>query len=417
MCRAPCERLSGAVPNLIPKDLVSLLRRPPLPRFRSRLHDERTATLIGTALGVAFATAFLTGLVSHFLQHPPSWLAHHLPTRPYWGYRFTQGLHVASGTAAIPLLLAKLWTVYPRLFAWPPLKSVAHALERLSILVLVAGAVFELVTGLLNSAQWYVWGNQFPFVQTHYWVAWITVGALVVHLGVKAPAIARGFRRPGEELPELSELPELPEPAELPETHHVSRRAFIATTAVAAGTVTVATVGQSVGSLRSVSVLSARDTGVGELGVPVNRTAGQAGITAAAVTSDWRLQVGGGARGLSLSRQELAALPQTSATLPIACVEGWSVDAHWQGVRISDLMDLAGIAHDADVRVVSMEQNGAYAVMVMERQYVRDPAALLALRLNGRTLTLDHGYPARIIVPNRPGVLQTKWVQRMEAIV
>ncbi|WP_370365205.1 molybdopterin-dependent oxidoreductase [Catenulispora sp. GP43] len=398
-------------PKAIPKDLVSILRRPPLPRFRSRLHDERTATLIGTALGVAFAAAFVTGLISHVLQHPPSWLAHHLPTRPSWGYRFTQGLHVASGTAAIPLLLAKLWTVYPRLFAWPPLKSVAHALERLSILVLVAGAIFELVTGLLNSAQWYVWGNQFPFIQTHYRVAWITVGALVVHLGVKAPAIARGYRNPKKELPQ-AQVRDVEERRD-----GVSRRAFIATTAVAAGTVTVATVGQSVDSLRPVSVLSPRDIGVGELGVPVNRTAGQAGITEAAVTADWRLQVDGGTRQLSLSRQELAALPQTSATLPIACVEGWSVDAHWQGVRISDLMDMAGIPHDADVRVVSMEENGAYAVMVMEREYVRDPAALLALRLNGQTLTLDHGYPARIIVPNRPGVLQTKWVRRMEAIV
>lgn len=411
MCRAPRRRLSGAVRYPVPKDLASFLRRPPLPRFRSRLHDERTTTLIGTALGAAFAVAFLTGLISHVLQHPPSWLAHHLPTRPAWGYRLTQGLHVASGIAAIPLLLAKLWTVYPKLFAWPPLKSLAHALERLSILVLVAGAIFELVTGLLNAAQWYVWGAQFPFIQTHYWIAWTTVGALLVHLGVKAPEIARGLRSPKRELPAAHQRD-----AEQ-QSQGVSRRVFIASTAVAAGTVTVATIGQSVDSLQPVSALSPRDTRVGELGVPINRTAAQAGITEAAVTSDWRLQVAGGTRLLSLGRQDLAALPQTSAVLPIACVEGWSVDGHWEGVRIGDLMDLAGIPHHADVRVLSMEENGAYAVMVMERQYVRDPSALLALRLNGRTLTLDHGYPARIIVPNRPGVLQTKWVRRMEAIV
>ncbi|MGH3416713.1 MAG: molybdopterin-dependent oxidoreductase, partial [Actinocrinis sp.] len=169
------------------------LRRGPLRAgaFRGALHDERTASLIGTALGVAFATAFLTGLISHELQlsHPPSWI----PSRPVWIYRFTQGLHVASGMAAIPLLLAKLWTVYPRLFSWPPVTSILHALERLSILVLVAGAIFELVTGLLNMVQWYPW--QFAFVQTHYRVAWVTVGALLLHLAVKAPAIARGYRR------------------------------------------------------------------------------------------------------------------------------------------------------------------------------------------------------------------------------
>ncbi|NUR25875.1 MAG: molybdopterin-dependent oxidoreductase, partial [Catenulispora sp.] len=329
--------------------MASFLRRPPLPRFRSRLHGERTATLIGTALGVAFATAFLTGLISHVLQHPPSWLAYRLPTRPAWGYRLTQGLHVTSGIAAIPLLLAKLWTVYPKLFAWPPLKSVAHVVERLSILVLVAGAIFELATGLLNAAQWYVWGGQFPFIQTHYWVAWITVGALVVHLGVKAPAIARGLRSPKTEPAATAR-----QDAEQLE-RGVSRRAFIATTAVATGTVTVATIGQSVDSVQAVSVLSPRDIGVGELGVPINRTAAQAGITEETVASDWRLQVTGGSGLLSLSRQELAALPQTSARLPIACVEGWSVDGRWEGVRISDLMDLAGIPHHADVRVLSLE--------------------------------------------------------------
>lgn len=385
------------------------VKQPPLPRFHSRLHDERTTTLVGTALGVAFVTAFLTGLVSHVLQHPPTWLAHHLWTRPSWGYRLTQGLHVSSGIAAIPLLLAKLWTVYPKLFQWPPLKSAAHALERLSILVLISGAIFELVTGLLNAAQWYVWGNQFPFIQTHYWVAWITLGALVLHLGVKAPAIARGFRSPKKELPEAYQEDLAAQ------KRGVSRRTFIATTAAATGAVTVATVGQSVTSVQPVSILSPRDVGVGELRVPINRTAAQAGV-AEADAAGWRLEVTGGTRALSLSRDELAALPQTSAKLPIACVEGWSVDAHWQGVRIRDLMDMAGAPHDADVRVVSMERNGAYAMTVMEREYARDPAALLALHLNGEPLTLDHGYPARVIVPNRPGVLQTKWVRRLEVI-
>ncbi len=133
--------------------------RPPV--FRGRLHDARTATSIGRWLGVAIAVCFGTGLISHYLQHQPGWLLDVLPSRPVWGYRLSQGLHVASGIAAIPLLLAKLWTVYPRLFAWPPLRSVRHALERLSVAVLVAGAVFELFTGLLNTVQWYPWPFSF----------------------------------------------------------------------------------------------------------------------------------------------------------------------------------------------------------------------------------------------------------------
>jgi DMSO/TMAO reductase YedYZ molybdopterin-dependent catalytic subunit len=383
------------------------VKKPPLPSFSSRLHDERTASLIGTALGVAFVTAFATGLVSHVLQHPPGWLAGRLWTRPTWGYRLTQGLHVGSGIAAIPLLFAKLWTVYPKLFEWPPLKSLAHALERLSILVLFSGAMFELVTGLLNAAQWYPW--KFPFIQTHFWVAWITIGALIVHIGVKAPAIARGYRSPRKELPEAAHADELVQ------QQGVSRRAFIATTAIATGTVTLATVGQSVTTLQPVSVLSPRDVSVGPQHLPINRTAVQAGVTESARHPGWALQIDG-PKPLTLTMEQLVALPQTEAQLPIACVEGWSKDAHWTGVQIRTLLQMVGAPDHADLRVYSLEQNGAYRVSVMEREYARDPLALLALRLNGETLALDHGYPARVIVPNRPGVLQTKWVRRLEVL-
>jgi DMSO/TMAO reductase YedYZ molybdopterin-dependent catalytic subunit len=50
---------------------------------------------------------------------------------------------------------------------------------------------------------------------------------------------------------------------------------------------------------------------------------------------------------------------------------------------------------------------------VLEPSHARDPLTLLATRLNGATLAADHGYPARLIAPNRPGVLQTKWVTQL----
>lgn len=375
------------------------LRRGPLREgaFRGHLHDERTASLIGTALGIAFATAFLTGLISHELQHPAAWFP--LPTRPVWFYRATQGLHVASGTAAIPLLLAKLWTVYPKLFAWPPLKSVAHGLERLSIAVLVAGAIFELATGLLNAAQWYPW--HFDFTKTHFWVAWVTVGALLLHIAVKAPAIARGWRRPP--------VPVTPEER----ATTVSRRAMLTATGLAVGVVTVTTVGQSVNSLRSVDLLAPRDPSFGPQGIPINKTAAQAGVVAAAFHPDYRLTVSG-PTPFQLTLDQLNGLPQYEAVLPIACVEGWSADGHWAGVRLRDLLDRAGVPSGADVRIVSLQPGGPYAVTTMQHVYARDPLTLLALRLDGEPLSIDHGYPARIIAPGRPGVLQTKWVSRIE---
>jgi hypothetical protein len=86
--------------------------------FTSRLRSPAVASRVGLWLGVCFGLAFLTGLYSHAAQAAYPWFP--LPSRPVWLYRVTQGVHVAAGTAAVPLLLVKLWTVFPKLFARPP---------------------------------------------------------------------------------------------------------------------------------------------------------------------------------------------------------------------------------------------------------------------------------------------------------
>ncbi|MFJ4675524.1 MULTISPECIES: molybdopterin-dependent oxidoreductase [unclassified Kitasatospora] len=372
----------------------AVLRRGPFRpgAFRSAAHEPRTAVVLGRWLGAALLLCFATGLVSHLLQDPPGWLAPRLPSRPVNGYRVTQGLHVVSGLAAVPLTGAKLWTVYPRLFAWPPARSVLHLLERLSIALLVAAVLLELFTGLLNTLQWYPW--PFPFRQTHYWTAWTAVGALLVHLAVKAPVIAAHWRRAAA----------VPLPG---------RRAVLAATAAAVGAVTLTTAGQSVPWLRALDLFAPRRPGAGGRGLPVNRTAAQAGT--GAVPADWRLAVDGPA-GYRIGLAELRALPQTTAELPISCVEGWSANARWTGVRLTDLLRRAGVPAGSAVRITSLEEEGPYRVTEMPAGYADDPLTLLALALDGRPLTPDHGFPARIVAPNRPGVLQTKWVARIEVV-
>src|SRR6185369_13370935 len=86
--------------------------------FTSPLRSERLTSQLGVALGAAFVICFVTGYLSHAIQHPPGWFW--WPSRPVGLYRVTQGLHVATGIALIPLLAAKLWSVYPKLFTWPP---------------------------------------------------------------------------------------------------------------------------------------------------------------------------------------------------------------------------------------------------------------------------------------------------------
>ncbi|MFD5325211.1 molybdopterin-dependent oxidoreductase [Streptomyces sp. NPDC127092] len=384
------------------------MRRPRLepsafrpPAFHGRLHDARTATAVGRWLGAAFAVCFVTGLVSHYLQRPPAWLADRLPTRPVWGYALNQGLHVATGLAAIVLLLVKLWAVYPRLFVWPPVRSVRHALERLSVALLVASAVFELFTGLLNIVEWYPW--PFAFVPVHFAVAWVATGSVLLHIAVKAPEIRDhwGRRSTGTRA--------------LPAEDAVDRRSLLLATGAAVGVVTLTTVGQSFTPLKTFDLLAPRHPDHGPQGLPVNRTAAAAGVSARSLR-DWRLEVAG-PRPYVLTLDALRALPQARTRLPIACVEGWSVDADWAGVPVRELVERAGgRPGTAAVRVTSLEVSGAYRVMEMGADYAADPLSLLALTLNGQALSLDHGFPARIIAPNRPGVLQTKWVHRLEVL-
>ncbi|SFW63671.1 molybdopterin-dependent oxidoreductase [Amycolatopsis australiensis] len=368
----------------------------PIPRedrFTAPAHDERVTSKIGLALAVTFTTCFVTGLISHLIQHPPGWFS--WPSRPIGLYRVTQGLHVISGVASIPLLLAKLWSVYPKLFGRPLVRSLPHALERLSILVLSGAAFFELTTGLLNVAQNYPWGFYFP--QVHYAVAWLAIGSILLHVAVKLPVIRRALTREAEEEPPAARL---------------SRRGFLLTTGLATGVAVVATAGATVPFLRGVSGLAWK-TGKGTQGLPVNRTAAAAGIT---WSPAWRLTVVTPHGTTAFSLDELRALPQTTADLPIACVEGWSQSATWRGISLPVLLKAVGAAPGTAIRVSSMERAGLYRVSVLPGEHTADDLTLLALELNGQVLDLDHGFPCRIIAPDRPGVLQTKWVTKLEAL-
>ncbi|MGI5521516.1 molybdopterin-dependent oxidoreductase [Micromonospora sp. CA-259024] len=387
-----------------------MIRRPRIPApedFTAPSHSPLVAARLGLWLGVAFGLCFVTGLLSHYIQHPPGWFT--WPTRPVNLYRITQGVHVLSGVAAIPLLLAKLWSVYPRLFARPPLRQPrrlpAHVLERISILVLVCAAFFELVTGLFNVAQSYPWGFFFP--AAHYAVAWLAVGALLVHIAVKLPVVHPALTTPLRQANAAGGVAPRHDDRDL-----AARRAFLRTSAGVAGVAVLATAGVTVPWLRRVSPLAWRSAS-GPQGVPINRTAAAAGIV---VPPDWRLDVvwPGGRHTLSLA--ELAALPQRTAELPIACVEGWSASAHWTGVPIVDLLRGAGAPTGRPVRISSLETNGLYAGSTLPAAHVGDPLTLLALRINGEELSPDHGYPCRLIAPSRPGVLQTKWVARLEVL-
>ena len=382
------------------------MRLPDEQAFTSRLRSPAVAARVGVWLGACFALAFVTGLVSHeaHLAHPlvP------LPTRPVWFYRVTQGVHVASGTAAIPLLLVKLWTVYPKLFARPPraVRQLAvEGLERASIAVLVGSALFQLGSGVANTAQWYPWG--FHFRATHYAMAWVAIGALVLHVAVKLPLVADVLRQPTE-----SGDHDRPGTAT---AAPVSRRALVRSTLLASGVAVIATAGSAVPWLRPLSVFGVR-SGRAPGGIPINKSATAADVVATALSPAYRLVVNDGSAELSFSRADLERLRQRTHDLPIACVEGWSASGRWSGVRLRDLLDLLGAPRGRDLRVTSLQPRGPYRITTLPARFADDQLTLIALGLEGEALSLDHGYPCRLIAPDRPGVFQTKWLSRLEVL-
>ena len=366
------------------------------------VHDERTASILGLALGVSFGVCLLTGVWSHLQQQPPSWFTP--PTGPVGLYRVTQGLHVITGLASVPLLLAKLYAVSPHLWRRPPVRGAVDAMERLGLLPLVGGSLFLLVTGVANIAHWYPW--RFFFPAGHWWAAWLVLGASMVHVALKAPTVRRSIGRSSAAL--RSGHPS-PAPGEL------SRRGLLLTVAGAAGLLTLLTAGQTVPALRRTNLLAPRRSDLGPQGLPVNRTAEAAGTTGLADDPGYRLRVHDTASGSTtdFGVEDLRALPQRTAELPIACVEGWSASARWTGVRVADVLAAAAVG-PGSVTVRSAQRSGLYSSSTLTADAAADDDCLLALQLDGEDLHPDHGAPVRLIGPNRPGVLQTKWVTALE---
>ncbi|MFJ6541770.1 molybdopterin-dependent oxidoreductase [Streptomyces sp. NPDC091385] len=430
--------------------------------WRSPLRGTRFTAVLGLVLLGGITVLFVTGLVSYAAYNPDlspvndttpdkGLLGFYLfawPAGPSWLYRLTQGVHVTLGVTLVPVLLAKLWSVVPKLFALPPARSLAHALERLSLLLLVGGGLFEFTTGLLNIQLEYVFpGSFYPL---HFYGAWVFLSAFVVHAALKTPVAVRSVRslravrspregervaagRPADEAGVVSARPTdaagvvSAHPADeaglasaRPAEPTVSRRGALRLVGASSLLLFLTTVGQSLGGpLRRTALLAPHggaDPGGGPNGFQINKTAAYAGITESETSADaWRLVVTGPAGTVRLGRADLLRLPQHSSSLPIACVEGWSTaDQWWRGVRLRDLAALAGYDTGAvDLLVESLQRHGAFRRAALRANQVSDPRSLLALYVNGEPLSLDHGYPARIIVPALPGVHNTKWVARL----
>ncbi len=117
---------------------------------------------------------------------------------------------------------------------------------------------------------------------------------------------------------------------------------------------------------------------------------------------------------VTLTWEQLRALPRKQITVDIHCVTRWSkLDTAWEGVPFRAVMELAGVRPEATHVLAHCEQGYTTNLPLA---VLDDEDVLLADTYGGRPLEPDHGYPLRLLVPKRYFWKSAKWIRGLELL-
>jgi DMSO/TMAO reductase YedYZ molybdopterin-dependent catalytic subunit len=136
----------------------------------------------------------------------------------------------------------------------------------------------------------------------------------------------------------------------------------------------------------------------------------------------WRLRIDGEvARPIELDYASLRKLPAVEITKTLDCISNFAAHcelvpygcdlistAQWKGVRVADLLDLAGGARPEATYLSAIAADEYTSSLPMD--LALSPDTLLVYEMNGEVLPREHGYPARLLVPGRYGMKDAKWI-------
>jgi DMSO/TMAO reductase YedYZ molybdopterin-dependent catalytic subunit len=131
-------------------------------------------------------------------------------------------------------------------------------------------------------------------------------------------------------------------------------------------------------------------------------------------TAAYRLRVDGLVdQPFTITYDELLAMAPTRLNRDFQCVTGWRVaDVQWQGVRLADLLDRAGVqAAGTAVRFTCFD--GEYTESLTLDQ-ARRKDVIVAYELEGKPISSDHGGPVRLFVAPMYGYKSAKWLDGIE---
>jgi DMSO/TMAO reductase YedYZ molybdopterin-dependent catalytic subunit len=103
--------------------------------------------------------------------------------------------------------------------------------------------------------------------------------------------------------------------------------------------------------------------------------------------------------------------PHYRKVVTLYCVEGWDVTILWEGVRVRDLLEEAGVRPGANT-VIFYAADGYSSSLPLD--YIKERDILLAYAMNNVTLPADRGFPFQVVAEDRWGYKWVKWVTRIE---
>jgi DMSO/TMAO reductase YedYZ molybdopterin-dependent catalytic subunit len=131
---------------------------------------------------------------------------------------------------------------------------------------------------------------------------------------------------------------------------------------------------------------------------------------------EYRLEVSGMVdRPVLLTLADLQSMPSTKLVRDFQCVTGWRVDGvHWEGVRLSDVLDAVGISPRA--KAVTFDSYDGADTESLTIGQARLPDVLVAYRMLGAPITVEHGGPVRLYVARMYGYKSIKWLSAIRAV-
>ena len=113
---------------------------------------------------------------------------------------------------------------------------------------------------------------------------------------------------------------------------------------------------------------------------------------------------------LSLTFDEIKALPKTEIVFDFKCVEGWDQISHWGGVKIIDLLQHYHLENLVSMEYMGLSTPDGKYYVGLDMPSAIHPQSILCYEMNGKPLPIAHGYPLRLIIPVKYGIKNLKRV-------